>query len=630
MQQRPLIITLINILLNLLFIAAGALCSGFLAIRGTDSQMIINILSALVIYGVLAFYYQAPARIFLLQPIRLTYLLPALLLSGTAVSPINQAFQQRLPHLANQLAYMVNWRLHSELLTAQSINLLFQLLVGLALFIFFYWLLQSFWPHIKGFFLHLDKVEKTYLLIVTVLFAAVIFYVFNLTNVFYSPQANGQIIYYDVIYTSDTGIHLATDVYQNLNAPENDIRQPLFGLFALPLATTAKLAADLMSNLTTNIPTNPASAMASNIIAKTAAGTMYPILCNLLQIILLATAAIFLARLMELDGWTKALFLGILSISYPFWLFALNMEQYIFAVFWLIAFIYVSLHNANAEVTSTALVHDTAAMYGNAAGHSAIDLPPLLYIGATGSLLTSGILFPLLCLPSKQQQKQLLRQRQQQQRLQLGKLLKPLLKGAVQFFAITIIAGQLPLFMTALAKIKSLLRFAGTSLDFATKLKQYLSFISSCIIAPQAGADFSTFKHVSYQLAPITKPNWLGLIILLLALLGFVLNRHKPFAKLCLSWVAFSFLLLVPVGWGTLENGQILYSLYFSWAFICLAFLAIISLPRNMLASRHTPASLSPIALAILAFIILAMGIINSRGILELIQFGITYYPIVP
>ena len=40
------------------------------------------------------------------------------------------------------------------------------------------------------------------------------------------------------------------------------------------------------------------------------------------------------------------------------------------------------------------------------------------------------------------------------------------------------------------------------------------------------------------------------------------------FSKICFAWVLFSVVLLAIVGYGASENGFILYSYYFSWAFI--------------------------------------------------------------
>ena len=66
--------------------------------------------------------------------------------------------------------------------------------------------------------------------------------------------------------------------------------------------------------------------------------------------------------------------------------------------------------------------------------------------------------------------------------------------------------------------------------------------------------------------------NLLGIIILVLVTISFILNKKDKLSKISYYWVIFSVLLLCVVGWGTQENGLVLYSLYFSWAFIILIY----------------------------------------------------------
>jgi hypothetical protein len=82
--------------------------------------------------------------------------------------------------------------------------------------------------------------------------------------------------------------------------------------------------------------------------------------------------------------------------------------------------------------------------------------------------------------------------------------------------------------------------------------------------------------------------------------------------------MALSFLVLCLVGWGTAENGLILYSLYFGWAYFCLAFLAVEKLFTAWPFGRN----------AVLSLAIAALAYVNIPGIVDLIQFGIQYYPV--
>jgi len=606
-----------RLLANILFIASGTICAAVLAVRGTDRQILIVAFLAALIYAFLAFYYRLLTRLFFQSPIQISYLLISLLLTASTLPPKIQAFQQRLPNLANQLAYMINWRLPKEIFTAQIISSIISIFTGLAFFIFFYWLLNRFAPAAKSFFKNLDKVEKSYLLIFILIWAILIPLIFSQTSVFYAPQKEDKIIYYDVIFTADTGIHLATDIYQNLNAPENDIRQPLFGLYALPFGATAQLAAKIVGAV---------SGKSVN------SGNTYPIICNFLQIALLGISAILLSRLMNFSGKAeKSLYLAILSFSYPFLLFSLNMEQYVFALFWLILFIYEALQGYRKTAAQSAQnITAEKPQSGTLTGNTLAFWPDknLWYIGATGSLLTSGILFPLLALPQNAHQTISYPKASSL----LVKYIKPLIACALQFFAITTLAGQLPLFLTAIGNVKKLLRFAGTHIGWTTKINQYTHFVVSCFTAPKAGVNLTAYNHVSFQLETISTPNPLGVILLLLATTGFMLQRRKPIARLSFSWLLFSFLLLACVGWGALENGLILYSLYFSWAFINLTFMAIASLlakgKSRAQGKIKAETTLSFSAIRLLFLLLLVMATANIQGIMKIIQFGLTYYPV--
>jgi hypothetical protein len=123
---------------------------------------------------------------------------------------------------------------------------------------------------------------------------------------------------------------------------------------------------------------------------------------------------------------------------------------------------------------------------------------------------------------------------------------------------------------------------------------------------------------MNYQLAPVKSLSMMGMALLTLAIAGFVLNYRNKFARICLFWMALSFLILCLVGWGTAENGLIIYSLYFGWAYFCLVFLAVEKLFAAWPLGRNTVFSL----------VIAALAYFNIPGIIDLIQFGIRYYPV--
>ena len=65
-------------------------------------------------------------------------------------------------------------------------------------------------------------------------------------------------------------------------------------------------------------------------------------------------------------------------------------------------------------------------------------------------------------------------------------------------------------------------------------------------------------------------PFWMYLFLCILTF--FIVNIKDKLNRISFYWVIFSFIILCVVGWGTLENGLILYALYFSWAIVILMY----------------------------------------------------------
>ena len=73
------------------------------------------------------------------------------------------------------------------------------------------------------------------------------------------------------------------------------------------------------------------------------------------------------------------------------------------------------------------------------------------------------------------------------------------------------------------------------------------------------------------------------------------------------------------LGWGAKENGMILYTLYFGWAFVSLIVMLIDKLPEKLNVLKYV----------LYAASIIALMYFNIPGIIEIIRFGVTYYPMV-
>lgn len=110
-----------------------------------------------------------------------------------------------------------------------------------------------------------------------------------------------------------------------------------------------------------------------------------------------------------------------------------------------------------------------------------------------------------------------------------------------------------------------------------------------------------------------------GAVLLGFCLTSLILNRKKKIARLAGAWIGFSVLLLLVVGWGSPENGMVLYSLYFSWAFFVLLFLLM-----DRVAEKVQMKLLIPVVSCAAAAVLI---VCNCNGMAELLAFATNYYP---
>jgi hypothetical protein len=114
--------------------------------------------------------------------------------------------------------------------------------------------------------------------------------------------------------------------------------------------------------------------------------------------------------------------------------------------------------------------------------------------------------------------------------------------------------------------------------------------------------------------------DYAGLAILLLCAVSLVLNRREKTVRIAGVWAGFSVLLLLIVGWGAPENGMILYTLYFGWAFLLLLFRLLERIEAKLKFSLLTP--------LVTCTIVALLGWINFCGIGKLLAFAISSYPV--
>lgn len=284
-----------------------------------------------------------------------------------------------------------------------------------------------------------------------------------------------------------------------------------------------------------------------------------------------------LSRLMKLEGLVRVCFMVLLCCGYPYLLFSLMMEQYIVAYFWLILAIYLACEKR---------------------------LNGIAYCGAAGSLLTSAVLLPLTS------EKHPIRE--------FRSWFWDMVNHGVEFVAAILLFGRMDVIRNIAAKTDVLGQFTGKELTLMDKFGQYTAFIAACFTAPAAGENYEVAEGISWQLAPAAGIHWMGAGILVLALISAVLNSKKLSSRIAACWVGFSFVVLCVLGWGTQENGLILYALYFGWAFAMLLYQLV-----QWIGEKTKAAFLVP-ALSAVGAVWLLLN--NIPEMAALLKFAVTYY----
>lgn len=407
-------------------------------------------------------------------------------------------------------------------------------------------------PILITFCKNLKKYEKIYFITFFLFFFSLIFYSFIKTNIFYLPT-NDKACYFDIIFTADTGYQYFTNVFLNILAWENDIRQPLFGLFALPISILAYILSYVFFFLEDS----------------------YALFLTILNIILIGITNILISRMLPLKKEKeKLIFLIFYSSLYPTVLFIFILEQYVIAVFYLILFIYVFINK---------YIHDE-----------------VIFIGMVGTLITSCILgINYFNLKNKKDSF-----------IKIKKII-------FIFISSIILVGYFNILLNSIYRIIYFYKtFGGEKILFSEKIRQYFSFILNCFIAPSIVQIQNILGDISIKLNEIEKINTIGIIIFIACLVSFFFYKKNKFIQNCFIWILFSWILLGLIGWGTKENGLILYSHYFSWAFSSLIFLFL----RKIIKKNSIFYSIMIVTSTYLLYI-------NLNGIIEIINFGVKYYP---
>ena len=374
--------------------------------------------------------------------------------------------------------------------------------------------------------------------------------VFFSSNAFHCSE-----VPYDLIYTSDSPLLVQENDYLLLFQSQNDLRQPLFAVFAAPFLGLSFLLSKLLG----------------------ASAPLHALLMNLPQVGLLVLCAHLLGRMLGLPPRWRLAFAVLACCTWPVLLFSVMMEQYIMAVFYLLCFAFQFCCRDRGD--------------------------RLTLMGAGGALLTSLILLPVMSRRNPMKD--------------FRDWYGDMLDRGLEFILSLLVFCRLDIIFNVFHYLTVLSRFSGSELTALDKLRQFSVFLGSCILAPESEAVLNSTGSLSWQLVSPAAFAPLGFCVAVLCLLGFWFSRKDRAAQMAAFWLAFSFVVLVGMGWGTMENGLILYSLYFGWAVLLLLFRLAQALTAGL--PRLRPV-LYALCLAVLAWQ-------NLPAMARLLSFAIQNYP---
>ena len=365
----------------------------------------------------------------------------------------------------------------------------------------------------------------------------------------------------DFIYVFDTSDLVDPNAYFCLCHHQNDLKQPLFAAFAGPIVGFGYFL---------SIPFRSISEV------------LQPIFIEFVQIILLILTEVMIAKMLKTDTMGRICYVIVSSATYTTLLSSVVMEQYIIAVFWLIFAVFDLVENEKMSGIS--------------------------FTAAAGTLLTGFVLLFPSC------------EKDSDCKMTLKSITDHFAEKTACFLTVLLLFARTDVLLSFASNVTGLSAFAKGYGLFG-RLNQYLSFISSLFIAPDAGPS-KIYEHISWQLdkSIINTTSILGVVIFLICILSFIINEKNKLNLISGMWAAFSFVLLFIVGWGSGENAMIIYSLCFGWSYYVLLFEFIAWIAGKIKFKALIPVFCLAAAILLVVF--------NQKGIRELLNYAHSVLPL--
>jgi len=400
-----------------------------------------------------------------------------------------------------------------------------------------------------------EKLERVYFAATVLILGVFIAVVYNLSPIFWGDNTLPW-RGINFIFDLDVGYNLDLDA-QFLSTPLVNIRRLFYPLVNFPFALIARV----LGRIFFFIP------------------LVYIYFLQLFHIALMACGGILMARMCNISGGSKKYFLALYTISYPFLVFSIPLERYILPTFCVILLMYICIYVPKAKFVAA--------------------------LAAAGTLTTSIVVLPFVAYNRK-----------------IKTWFFNFFKLGGGLVAICILCGMLPIIYNPIQSVLGTLDSFAGGVSTEQKALQFINFVGSVFIQPETAFRYrmcpiDNIEFITYALAPPAFINWIAVLLILLSIVGFILNRKLRFAQMSFLWAIFAFFVLFVMGWQARENEMFLSALYFGWAFFVLVFMFF----EKLLEKQRT------IKYVVYSVMLVVMAIININGIIELVQFGIEHYP---
>lgn len=301
---------------------------------------------------------------------------------------------------------------------------------------------------------------------------------------------------------------------------------------------------------------------------------VFALCLQIMQFFMVLACIILIKRMLKINLKFEGLFYAVMLLSSSCIINFLVYEKFVVPTFFAILTVY-------------AIVNKSSSKY-------------VYFTLATLSLSTYIVLFPFVFFEK-------------------GKNFKTTLKQMIIVFLLALLAiaasGQMLHLFNLSTEIKKFAVYMGENVTLKNKFLLYFCMLSNFFLLP-----FSYVKkglHI-WQLPPkfLSVDFALGILIFVLAIVGFLLNRKNKFAQICFYWFVATIFFTIVVGWGQALVETFIYSFSYIWAVVPLLVMTLKKLIKNKIA----------FTVVVCAFIIF-MVCYNCISFVDVIKTAHSLYP---